>query len=102
MRKNFRTYYLAVEFYRECAPLKLPRHLKDQLLRASSSIVLNLSEGSGKRTRKDQRKYFHQAFGSLRETQAIFDLAPNEDCKLEKLADILAAHVYRLIKSCEE
>jgi four helix bundle protein len=44
MRKNFRTYQLAVEFYRSAKTLQLPRHLKDQLNRASSSVVLNLAE----------------------------------------------------------
>ena len=44
MLKNFRTLDLAVAFYRQVTGLKLPHHLKDQLLRASSSIALNLAE----------------------------------------------------------
>ncbi len=40
--QGFRSYDLAVELYRRCKPLLLPAHLKDQLLRASSSVVLNL------------------------------------------------------------
>ena len=38
----------------------LPRgrsHLADQLTRASTSIVLNLAEGTGKFSRPDKRRY---------------------------------------------
>jgi len=48
MRKDFRTYQIAVEFYRLCTAIKLPRHLKDQLQRSASSVALNLAEGSGR------------------------------------------------------
>ena len=100
MRRNFRTYNLAVEFYRLATVLNLPRHLKDQLSRASSSIVLNLAEGSGKATKADQKRIFHIAFGSLRECQAILDLTPKKYSQAEECADNLAAHLYRLIQSC--
>jgi len=45
MLKNFRTYQLAVQLYRQSAVLKLPAHLRDQLLRAASSAALNTAEG---------------------------------------------------------
>ena len=54
MLKNFRTYLLAVEFYRLVSSLKLPGHLQEQCRRASSSIVLNLAEGAGRATKADQ------------------------------------------------
>jgi hypothetical protein len=41
MLKNFKTYQLSIQFYQACEKLKLPRHLKDQLVRASSSVALN-------------------------------------------------------------
>ena len=42
--KNFRSYDLAVELYRKCKGIPLPSYAKDQLLRASMSICLNLAE----------------------------------------------------------
>ena len=101
MRKNFRTYIIAVEFYKQAQKLRLPRHLKDQLDRASSSIVLNLTEGSARHTKADQKKFFCIAFGSLRESQAVLDLTLDANHSLLKTADCLAAHVFKLIKSTE-
>lgn len=97
--KNFRTYQLAVKFYRLAITLRMSSHLKDQLRRASSSIVLNLAEGSGRFGKKDQKRFYHIAFASLRESQAILDL--QDCCKKEvlELADNLAAHIYKLIRS---
>ena len=99
--KNFRTYQLAVKCYKECYKLKLDRHLKDQMLRASSSVVLNLAEGSGKSTLKDRRRFFQISFGSLREVQAIMDLHPTSHPQLVAMLDTTAAHLYRLLKSME-
>jgi four helix bundle protein len=99
--KNFRTYHLAVEFYHSCLKLKLPRHLRDQLQRASSSVALNLAEGSGRRTLKDQQHFYRIAFASLRECQAVLDLASIKESKEISLADKLAAHTYKLIKALE-
>ena len=99
MIKGFRTYELAVSYYKECAALKLPSHLKDQLMRASSSIALNLAEGAAKPTKKDRIKFYAIAFGSLRETESIFDLADlkGSNERLLKQADHLAACLYKLV-----
>ena len=51
--QKFRTYALALEFYRDCKQLKVTPVLRSQLLRAASSIVLNLAEGSAKPTTKN-------------------------------------------------
>ena len=72
--KSFITYRLAVEFYRLIKSVKTETHLKSQLLRAASSIVLNCGEGFGRRTHADRRRHFSIAFGSLRESQAALDL----------------------------
>lgn len=99
MLQNFRTYRLAVEFHHQCRLIQLSDYLKDQILRASSSIALNLAEGSGRSTRKDQVRFYHHALGSLRECQAALDLAPRPYLELVKQADCLGAHLYRLCRS---
>ena len=99
MLSQFRTYNLAVQFHHEVRNLSLPAYLKDQMLRASSSIALNLAEGSSKPTRRDQLKFFHIALASLRECQAGLDLAPRNYPALVKDLDLLGAHLYKLCHS---
>ncbi len=96
--KNFRTYDLAVAFYRKTQTLAVKTHLKDQLLRAASSIALNLAEGRGKRTSADQIRFFSMAMGSLRECQAILELGNITD-EAADLADRLGASLFRLIQN---
>tara|TARA_B100000959_G_C14677903_1_gene499329 strand:- start:358 stop:696 length:339 start_codon:yes stop_codon:yes gene_type:complete len=48
--------------------------LADQLRRAVSSIPLNFAEGYGKRTPKEQRRFFMIARGSTNEVAAILDV----------------------------
>lgn len=99
MIKNFRSYDLAVQFYKKCKDFKLPQHLKSQLVRAASSIVLNLAEGSAKPTFKDRRRYYFISLASVRECQSILDISNNFDPDLFVLADTLGAHVYKLCYS---
>lgn len=96
MLKNFRTYQASVRFYRLATAIKLPRHLKDQLLRAASSVALNLAEGYGKDSFSDKRKFYFQAFGSLRECQAVLDLAQIGEPSLASLADEIGGGLYKL------
>lgn len=98
--ENFKTYQLAVKNYQTLEKLPLPRHLKDQLLRASSSIALNLAEGSGKFSKKDQRRFYTIAYGSLQETMAIIQLARVQQEYILELKK-LGGHLYKLIKSRE-
>ena len=97
--KNFRTYQLAIRFYREVARLKLPGYLRDQLNRAASSVALNLAEGAGRYGKRDQKKFFSIAMASLRECQAVLDIEAIEDPLLRELADSLGAHIYKLIRA---
>jgi four helix bundle protein len=97
MLKNVRTYKIAIEFHQSCRSAQMPDYLKDQLLRASSSIALNIAEGLGRATKKDQARFFHQALGSLRESQAALDLSAKPYPTLVSVADTLGAHLYRLI-----
>ena len=50
------------------------RHTRDQLIRASQSIPLNIAEGNGKATDGDRRRYFEIARGSALECAAIQDV----------------------------
>ncbi|MBL6989154.1 MAG: four helix bundle protein [Bacteriovoracaceae bacterium] len=95
MLRKFRTYQMAIMFYKGVQKLRLPRHLRDQMDRASSSVVLNLAEGSGKRTPKDQRRFYSISLGSLRECEAVMDLV-EVDSELRQLADHIGACLYRL------
>ena len=49
--------------------------LADQLRRAAASVVLNFSEGSGKRGPRDRRRYFDCSKGSAYEVAAVLDVA---------------------------
>jgi four helix bundle protein len=70
--------------------------LYDQLLRASSSVVLNLAEGSAKRTPPDQRRFYNIAFASLRECEAILDLEKIEKSSLLEKINQLSAILFTL------
>jgi four helix bundle protein len=96
MIRNFQAYDLAVALHRKVETIELKHSLKDQLIRASESVVLNLAEGSGKPTPKDKARFYAIAFGSIREVQAVFDLASIRDLQTLDLLDHLAACVYRL------
>lgn len=97
MLPNFRSYQLSIELYRLCKEVRIVHHLKDQLLRASSSICLNLAEGSAKPTVRDRNKFYCIALGSCREVQSIIQL---EDLTtLHDLADRLGGHIYKLSRS---
>ena len=72
-------YRVAVDFaawaYAVCRTLKgLDRPTRDQLLRASQSIALNIAEGCGKIPAADRGRFFQIAGGSARECGAILDI----------------------------
>jgi four helix bundle protein len=52
-------------------------YLADQMRRAASSVALNFSEGYGKSTPADQRRFFRIARGSAYEVAAALDVAHN-------------------------
>ena len=93
---KFQAYSLAVSLYRLSQGVSCPSELRSQLLRASSSVALNLAEGSGKLSPAERRRYFGIALGSLREVQAILDLAPAPSPQILGVSDQLGAYVYRL------
>lgn len=54
-------------------------NLGDQINRSSTSIVLNIAEGSGKNSDRELKRFFDIAMGSCYETIAGLDLASNND-----------------------
>ena len=50
------------------------RHARDQLLRSSQSIPLNIAEGNGKRSPRDRKRFFEIARGSAMEAAATLDV----------------------------
>lgn len=61
--------------------------LRPQLERASTSVVLMIAEGAGRRSRRDKGHYYTMARGSAAECAAIIDfaqrrgLSPVPDCQ---------------------
>jgi four helix bundle protein len=69
-------YRVALEAHAQASAL-VPEHrrvLRDQLERASLSVVLNISEGAGRRSRKDKRRHYAIARGSAMESAAVIDV----------------------------
>ncbi len=94
MFKNFHTLDLAKSFYKECEAIRCKSHFRDQLSRASLSVVNNLSEGSAKPSPKDRARFYSIALASYRECTGMLDLL-NEHTLLAKY-DRLGAHLYNL------
>lgn len=89
--------------FRLCEELKGHRNAKDQLLRASQAIPLNIAEGNGKATDGDRRRFFEIARGSALECAAAQDvlvvcgaILPEVSEETKKLLDRIVAMLTRL------
>lgn len=100
-------YRAAIEYvgwaYRFCENLKGHRNAKDQLLRASQAIPLNIAEGNGKATDGDRRRYFEIARGSALECGAVQDvlhicgaLSADDNADRKELLDRIVAMLTKL------
>jgi four helix bundle protein len=76
--EKLKVYQDALRFIEWVTPLleRLPGKVaaKDQLDRASTSVVLNIAEGNGKRSHPDRCRYFDSARGSGVECAACLDV----------------------------
>ena len=86
----------------------LKPHQRNQLSRASMSILLNIAEGSGRFTKPSKRNFYTIARGSVFECVAILDIL--ESGQLISIADYQTFYVildelsrilYSLIKNLE-
>ena len=70
-------YKLACEVARWAARQPVPaarKHLREQLVRAADSVVLNIAEGGGRDPGAARRNHYRIARGSAAEVCAILDL----------------------------
>ena len=83
--------------------MKLHRTAKEQLLRASQSVPLNIAEGNGKSTEGERRRFFEIARGSALECAAVQDvlevcgaLSAEENADAKRLLDRIVAMLTKL------
>ena len=100
-------YRLAVKFHRSLVPLHQVRgaaDLRDQLLRACESIVLNIAEGSGRFSIDDKRRFYRIASGSAMECAAALELLQSRsilsDLGYQARRDLLIRIVQMLYRLC--
>lgn len=98
MKQTFRTLDLAIKLYKEASKLKLGNAvMQNQYDRALLSIVLNLSEGSAKPTKRDRRKFYYISYGSFREVSTLLELRGIN--QFNKQLNILGAHLWKLAQN---
>jgi four helix bundle protein len=96
--ENLDVYRLSLSVARRVHRLTWPRgraSLKDQTLRATDSIVLNIAEGSG-RTGAAQRNHFGIALGSAGEALAALALLDRDTAELQNDLRRVGAMLWKL------
>jgi four helix bundle protein len=87
----------------------IPSYARDQLGRASLSIILNIAEGSAKFSNKDRRNFYVTARGSTFECAALTTFLHDENEiasetfeDISKEYDSLSRMLFTMIKNLEE
>ena len=101
--ERLEVYRMALGVARWAAVQVLPvarRHLRDQLVRAADSMVLNIAEGAGHPPREARRNHFRIAAGSAGEVAAVLDLValpggPDRQVELRRVTAMLVSLVRR-------
>ena len=71
----------------------IPRYSKDQLGRASLSIMLNIAEGSAKFSNRDRRNFYITARGSVFECASLVSfLCEEEEISIQNKEDLIKAY----------
>ena len=105
--ENLDVYRVSLEYvgwvYEFCETVNGHRSAKDQLIRASQSIPLNIAEGNGRVTDGDRRRFFEIARGSALECGAVQDILQiygaitiEENVKRKRLLDRIVAMLTKL------
>ncbi len=58
---------------------QIDSYLRDQLRRASISVVINIAEGSGKYSKADKKNYYTISRGSVYECVSLFEIIFEEN-----------------------
>jgi four helix bundle protein len=94
-------YRVALEFQMVSATL-LPRRgqaaLRDQLDRASTSIVLCTAEGAGRTSRPDKARFYSMARGSATECAAVVDIAMARGLCSAAAGPVARSHLIRIVQ----
>jgi len=84
---------------------QLDNTTKNQLTRASMSILLNIAEGAGRFTKPDKRNFYVIARGSVFECVAILDflqkesaIQPSEYIRFYDMAEELSRMLFSMIR----
>jgi four helix bundle protein len=105
--RGLRVYDLARQSARRTADLanraRCSSSLKEQLVRASESVVLNIAEGGGCLTPRQKINAFRIAHGSTRECAAALELMHSQDRRADiqrarSELDLIARMLSRLIE----
>lgn len=85
---DFKVYQDALLFYREIVLItaRFPRpywELADQMRRSALSVILNIAEGSAKKSDKEFNRYLKNSLGSINECAAGLNVANHEKLILE-------------------
>jgi len=77
-------------------------HLKDQLDRAATSIVLNIAEGAGELSKDEKHRFYRIARRSATETAAVFDILQRRQAVttelLQPARDLVARVIAMLVR----
>lgn len=88
---------------------KINGFLRDQLYRASTSILLNIAEGTGKLSKQDRKNFYVIARGSVFECASILEILNEEGIissqdlssmksELEEISRLLSGLIINLTK----
>ena len=92
---EWQVYKDAKEFFKLAYGIvsRLPRDIRfemgSQIIRASFSVVLNISEGRGKDSDKELKRFFDISIGSLNETVAGMDILKDNQLITKEQFDIV-------------